>query len=326
MPKMNAVIIFKTDECIDCDKTNIREQIEDLFDDPNIFQMKEFNDDNSMFELIHKALGKPTVGVTASNIWENKDTIFAGYFIDLIETIDLDSLKDDDEEKMSKKIKEAQKKIQLNVFGSQITSHSVTGNLVIIKKNLSYTTSGNNIKTNTTSSTISPTELLDVLENIFIKEGVVINADGSMSTYKYIMNPVEHLMLTDSNYTENCVCHEYEVYTHVMIVTADTRQINGELNKIATLLTGKPVNGTVFVAMYKKPDYNENPPYVGLSIERLKKILAIRQKSASLTTGMAISEKEYANFDNILELEIEKHSDKPNLLVNEITGELLNKK
>lgn len=321
---MKAAIFYKTEDHIDCDKTNIREQIEDIFDDPSNLQFKEYSDEHDMFALIHEALGKPTVGVTACNIWENKNTVYAGYFIDITEMIDHSSIKDDSEEKMVKAIEEAHKRVKLNLFGSQVTSQHVTGNLVVIKKTLSYTVEKNNIKTNTKPDTLTRNELMDIFENVFVKNGIAVSSEGDMKTYQYIMNPMEHLMLTDSKYAEHYVYHEYEVYTHVMMIIVDTREVNGKRNKIGSLLAGRPVNGTVFVAMYKKPDFNEHPPYVSLGMERLILILALRSRSPSLTTGMSNSEREYVNFDKLLELENVKHSDKPLLDISELSGALLN--
>ena len=130
--------------------------------------------------------------------------------------------------------------------------------------------------------------------------------------------------MQDAEYAKNYVCHEYEVYTYIMIVIAGIREINEPLNEKATLLAGKPVNGNVCVAMYKKPEYNEQPPYVGLSISTLENILKIRQKSSSLTTNMEKSHSDYVNFEKILELEYVKHGDIPGLNAVNISGELLN--
>lgn len=349
---MEAAIFYKTEEFIDCDKTNIKEQIEDIIDDPNNMKFVEFSDTNEMFSIIHSNLGS-TNGVTACNIWEDIDTIYAGYFVDIAETLDYSKLKDipsDDEnknveqnvvhqkveqnveqkidhqkvEQIEKILKESCKTKKLNIFGSQITSQNVVGNLIVIKKKLSYTVTDNNVKTTMVPGSFSHHELVNMLESIFVKDGVVINPDGQMSLFKYIMNPMEHLIMTDNEYEKNYIYHEYEVYTHVMIIIADVREINAPPNKTASFLAGKPVNGTVYVALYKKPDYNENPPYVRLNIDRLNKILNLRRKSPSITTGMSASDKEYINFEKILNLETEKHSDKPSMSFEEITGESLN--
>lgn len=324
---MKALILNLTDDRIDCDRLNIREQIENIFDDPDIIQFKTFTDVDSMLNLIYSALGSKKVGVTACNIWECKNYLYAGYFIDMTELIDQEDVHNDNEEILLQNVMDAQKKIKLNMFGSQITSQHVASNLVIIKQQLTYEISNNNIKTNTKSIGIGSTrEMIDIFEALFVKDGIVIKYDGSLHTFNYIMNPLEHQMLTDSNYAENYIYHEYEVYNHIMMIIVDVREVNGSLNETATLLAGKPIKGTAFVAIYRKPEYNENPPYISMSMDRLNNIMNIRQRSASLTTGFSHATNEYVNFDKLLELEMKKHADKQIQIATEIQGELLNVK
>ncbi len=302
---MNAGILYMTDEYVDYNRTNIKEQIEDILDDGANFQMKEYTNDESLYKLIHDSLGNPKIGVTAYNLYENYDNLYAGYYIDLTEIHD-------------------QQNAQFNKFAVQITSQNVTSALVIVKKKINFEVISNNVKTYILMDTLSQHELVNVIENIFVKEGIVIDTNGTMTSYKYIVNPLEHQILHENDYENYYVYHEFEVYTHIMIVIAQIKEINGILNETATLLSGKPVNGTVYVAMYKKPDYNETPPYVGISVPILNKILKIRQKCASITTGMQRSQDEYINFEKILELENIKHKDKISLLASNIQGELLN--
>lgn len=312
-----AAILFMTDEHVDCDKTNIREQIEDILDDPSNFKLVEYADNDSLFMLIHNALstknGEKTLGVTACNMWENISSLYEGYFIDIAE---IENLTQEGESV----------NIKLNQFSSQITSQHVTGALVIVKKRLEYTIVDNNVKTTPIACSFSYNELLDVLESIFIKNGIVIDIDGNFKPYKYIMNPIEHLILSDSNYSEKYVYHEYEIYTHVMVIFAEVGAHGQKINEKASLLAGKPVSGNVHVVLYKKPEYNENPPYISLSSHTLNLIYEIRRKSASLTTGMEKSQNEYVNFEKILDLENKKHLNKPSLKIAEILslGESLN--
>lgn len=324
---MKALIVNLTNDRIDCDKINIREQIDDIFIDPDIIQFKEFSDEQSMYNLIYNSLGHPNKGVTACNIWENSEFLYAGYFIDLVDLIDTNNMvtDNDNEETLINKIKEEQKKFKLNVFGSQITSQHVASTLVIIKNKLSYTITDNNVKTVIQPITISSArEMIDLLESIFVKDGVVIKTDGSMQSYSYIMNPLENIMLTDPNYSLNYIYHEYEVYTHIMMIFVDVRENNKVLNEIATLLAGKPVYGDVLVALYRKPEYDEHPPYSSLSINKLHSILNIRKRSPTLTTGLNRSEREYINFEKLLALENSKHIEKPIMTIEEIKGESLN--
>lgn len=332
---MRAIVLSLTEDTINYDRTNIYEQIEDIFDDPNNVRFAEFSDETTMFDMVHKILGQPTVGVTACNLWENEQYLYAGYFIDMTEYVNThiaefktESNSESDSEpsdEMIKKIKEIQKNIKMNMFASQISSQHVVSDMIVVKKKLSYTITDNNIKTTTVDVSIdSFHELKTVIESIIVKNGVVIEEDGTMREYRYIMNPIEHLMLSDGDYEKHYVYHEYEVYTYVMMIVADTRSLNCKLNEIATLLANKPVRGSVSVAMYKKPEYNESPPYVSVDINKLKLILNVRKKSPVLTTGLTRSENEYVNFDKLLKLENVKHADKPDLIASDISGELLN--
>ena len=224
---MEIAILYKTDEYVDYDRTNIKEQIEDILDDPDIFQLKQCDNEEDMYQIIYDTLGRPDIGVTAHNIWENKDTLYAGYFIDISEHEDHtqevvsnnedgnnedgnnedgnneDGNDDVEKEEENKEVKK--KKLELNNFGSQITSNHVTNNLIIVKRKLTYHIENNNVKTETTLDTISRYDLVNVLEKIYVKEGIVLNVDGDIKTYNYIVNPLEHLILSDSDYEKNYV-------------------------------------------------------------------------------------------------------------------------
>jgi hypothetical protein len=310
---MKAVIIYNTQASINFDKTNIKEQFDDYFDDPDIFDMKEFKDPESMFALISKTLNHGNLGVTASNIWEDKNYIYEGYFIDVTEVINHGS------ENKSKN-----QKINMNILGSQITSQHVTSNLVIIKNKLSYEIKDNNIRTIKTPCDLTRLDLLDTLESLFIKTGLNVNIDGKIKPFKYIMNPLENEILSDKEYQKHYVIHEYEVYNHVIVIIADTREINGKLNTTASYIANCPVNGPVLIALYKKPEYDENPPYVSITSQKLNDILFIRQRSPASTPGLNKSNHEYVNFEKLIELEISKYKDKSVIPISNIKGELLN--
>jgi hypothetical protein len=303
---MKLAILYNTDEYIDHNRVNIREQIDDILFDPDNFELRDYSDKKSLHLILQDVLKLDGIGLTMCNIWETKDVIYAGYYIDYTEA------------------KHNNRSIKYNKFASQITRQNVTSHFVIVKLNLSYTITNNNVKTNTTNTSLSKYELLNIFENIFVKNGVVIDTDEKFSNYKYIDNPLEHLLLTDKNYDKHYVYHEYEIYTHVIVVTVDVREVNGNINKLGTLLCGKPVKGKIYIGMYRKPDFNENPPYVTLSINQLQNILHIRMKGTGLTTDFANSEKEYINFDKLLEIKINEHRDLKNKQLSDITGELLN--
>lgn len=332
--KMKGIVIFNNDEQINCDKTNIREQIENIFDDPNVVGFCDFTDEMSMMGAIHRVLGEPDVGITGCNIYETRDVLYAAYFIDMTERIDYSKIQsnpnlDENErnEDIVRQIKEQQKDIKINMFGSQITSQHVTSNMIIIKHKLDYEISGTNIKTVTFPSSInSMSEIMDVFENILVKTGYIIKTDGTIQPYQYIMNPIEHIIMADSKYEEHYTYHEFEIYTHITMIVVDKRMLNHDLNIIGTYLAGHPVNGDIHVAFYRKPEYDEHPPYVTIKRERLQDIIEIRKRSPSSTSGMQNTEKEYINFEKIIELEFSKHSSKPCIDVSKIQGESLNAK
>ena len=306
---MKLAILYNTDGYIDHNKVNIREQIDDILFDHENFELKDYTDEKSLHLLLQDVLKLNGICLTACNIWETLNVMYVGYFIDYTEAkhnnINTDNIK-------------------YNKFGSQITKQNVTSHLVIIKLKLSYYIANNNVKTNTTYDTIVQHDLLNILENVFVKKGVIIDVDEKMSYYKYIDNPLEHLILTDKNYDKNYVYHEYEIFTHIMVVIVDVREINGTINKLGSLLCGKPVKGKIFVGICHKPEFNENPPYDHLSIERLHNIINIRKKNSSLTTEFANSDREYINFDKLLELKVKEYTNLQNKDISDITGELLN--
>ena len=66
---MKLAIIYRTDEYIDYNRPNIREQLEDIFDDESNCILDKFTTDETMYEIIHRELGNPKTVVTACNIW-----------------------------------------------------------------------------------------------------------------------------------------------------------------------------------------------------------------------------------------------------------------
>lgn len=328
---MNLAVLSKTDEYVDYEASDIREQIEDIIDDPNNIIFEQFKDSDEMYTIISRHLQTPTVNVTIANIYETYNTIIAAYFIDYSEYVDNTSNENMDENEMKERLDKYitknkdngnKKKIKadLNDFGVQITSHSVSDKVIFVKHRLSYEMDGNKVKTIINADNLSQHELLNMLESLFIKNGIVVSDNGEIKSYKYITNPIDHLIKTDANYQTNYEYHEYEIYTHVLMVFMDTRKNkeNGGLNIKATQLCHRPVYGTVFVGMYRKPEFTEDPPYQSLSEKQFNHILSIRGKNESLTTNFQRTEKEYVNFDKILESEALTHSDKINLPLDQI--------
>jgi hypothetical protein len=288
---MKLAILNCVDEYVDYNRPNIREQLENILDDDDNFHLDQFTTNEEMFEIIHKELGSPTVAVTACNIWESKDLIYAGYFIDSSEF-------DTDEKKSDKKI---------NMLASQIVSHNVTGRLAIVKTKLSYEIKDNNVKCITEPDNLSTYDLLNILENIYVKNGISLTANGNMIDYKYIVNPLEQLILTDPTYEAHYRYHEYEIYNCVIKVILDINYNNDTSTNInASWICNRIIKGDVFIAMYRKPEFNENPPYISISQETFKNIVNLRKLSSTAGTNINKSDKEYINFEKLLEIELNR--------------------
>jgi hypothetical protein len=318
---MNGFILYLTDDIINTDNTNIREQITDIIEDPDNFGTISFSNHNNMIENISKTLNG-SKGVTVCNLWESRDVIYAGYYVDVV---DLMNMTETDE----KKKEDLRKKIKLNLFGSQISGNNVASAMVIIKKSLTYEISNNNVKTNAIPVSIeSVDELINIFESVIVKDGAIVKTDGSMQTYKYIANPLEHFMLTVPNHADIYRYHEYEIYTHVIIIIVDTtvEPTKENLNRKGTQLSGKPTYGDIFIGMYKKPEYTVNPPYIGLPIPLLNKILNIRSRSIDLTINKTNSNHEYINFEKLLDIEIKKYKNMSIIDADMISGDMLNLK
>lgn len=308
-------IIFMTDEYVDHNKhqnkQNIRNRIQDILEDSDNFQLKSFDgmtDDlcatiKKHISIQSDNLVSNNMCISVCNIYETMDIIYTGYYVSYSQYIDHNMSIEEQ--------KEHARKIKFNSFGSQIASDDVASNMIILKQNLVYDIIDNNIKTATTNDTITNREILDVFESVFVKTGITIDTDGTIEQYSYVGNPIEYLMFSDPDFDKHYVYHEYEVYTHVMIVFVNSDHIEANINEKASLLCGcdNIVKGKAYVALYRKPVYGENPPYVDLNLDRFNKIFGIRTISPELTTGMATNpEKEYVNLDKLLQLEHTKHS------------------
>jgi hypothetical protein len=300
--------IRKTEEYVDFKRTNIKEQIEDILDDPNIYQTLEIqnNDDQKTLEEnlldyisqdIDKNNNKKNITLSGIKITESKDFILIGYFLDKQE--ELYGKSDED----IKLIKEQFDKKELNVFASQLMGTDVISDLYIVKYNLKYKVQNKNIETSKIMTKFSNFELIHYLRHIYVKTGFILDTNGSIKTYEYIENPLELLITTDKNWMENYRTHEYEIYNRVMIVIVNIKE-KDVFNLNASLLTGIKTNGCVFVGMYEK-SLDNNSKYVGTSIDIMKKIIKVRGDDQQKTENFSIfdNSREYINFEYLIEQE-----------------------
>lgn len=335
---MKAAIIRITDLTINCDKTNILEQIQDIIDDPDVFELVDFDGQESLNFLVlqtlmnsipREALEKTVkdsrtdtatedsrlrynVGATVANIFESKDYIFAAYYValeDISDTVDDSNTIDTHNTK-------------LNLFGSQLCSAHVASDLIIIKQDLSYEIRDLNIATSMAPSTIVEYTFVRDIATIFEHRGLIVDPTGTKSEYFYYQNPLENVILTDSNYEKYYRFHEYEVFNYQLTVFVDIRcnSNNSTLNEAVSFITNSKVYGPALLSLSKRPDFRENPAFVDLTDSRFDIILFLRSRDPEITKAIDKSDKVYVNFDKILELAKTRYSNVPIRSVQSLVG------
>jgi hypothetical protein len=330
---MKLVIITKTDEEIDYNRTNIVKQIEDILDDDDNCKIVEFgSDESSMHQVIYDRLNDQNKGFTAYNIWEDIDNIFVGYFVDAFEYNDnlIENQSDKKPDDLIDNMTQVDNKIleilkdRINKFGSQLTSHNVVGDLVIVKMKLEYEIKDRNISCRMVPQNTSIYEINQMIRKIFIKEGLSVGDNGEITTYKYVMNPLEPMMLNDPKYEEHLRYHEYEFYNVVLKVIVDLRDEDKPINESMSWLCGKVVKGMVRIGMYKKPEFNEQPPYHTITADLFKKIVMLKQINQNIGVGVNRSPNEYMNLYKIVELDIVQYQGLPKRKFSELDQVSLN--
>jgi hypothetical protein len=318
---MQIAILRIAEDFIDCDKTNILEQIQDIFCDPTIFELKDIEDEKSKNDIIMDTLlnsvpktlletksdetksDKPKYNVvaTAINIYETDNCIYIGYFISLEDLLKKQNVTKEDYNS------------DINIFASQLTSENVSSDMLIIKYNLSYNITGKNISSSMELTNITENTLANDLVTIFRHRALVVASDGSTGEYFYIRNPLENVIMTDGNYEDYYRYHEYEVFNHQIAVFVDIRenQDNSTLNKLASYISGSKVYGKVLIALAKKPMFNEAPSYVDLTDARFNLIHNLRGRSTKITEKFESTDMNYINFDKLLQVSKKKIEDLP---------------
>lgn len=320
--KMKAGVLRITDEVVDCDRTDILEQVRDILDDPENLILIEINDQNlneliintlmnsvprELLENTDNADTKYTIGASGIGLCETKNSIYVAYFISLEDLLRKERIDRDDYESSN-----------INRFGSQITSHNVASDVVIVKQRLSYDVSNKNIAASMSADSVTEYSLSQDLTTIFKHRALIVGANNDFESatlveYHYIQNPLENVILTDSDYESHYRYHEYEVYNHRITVFVDLRESHNDenLNIVASHITGHKIYGKVLISLSGKPEFNSSAPYTDLTNDRLRLIAAIRSRSTDLTAEIGPSDKEYINFDKLLEIASITHSEIP---------------
>ena len=303
---MKAAILRITDEVVDCDKANIYEQVKDILEDPENLTIADVMDaevnDLIMNVLMNSvpreylenkddASSKYSIGASGIGMCETKDSLYAVYFIALEDLLRKTEITESD-----------YRSVTINRFASQITGQNVASDMVIVKQNLKYSVDGKNVSTQMEYTNLNEYSLIQDITTIFLHKGIIANVDGTTSSYEYIQNPLENVILAEGDYEKNYRYHEYEVLNHRISVFVDMREEKNDnnINATASHITGHRVYGKALISLSRRPEYGSDAPYSDLTERRLKLIVDIRSRTTDSTQD--IGGNEYVNFDNLLEL------------------------
>lgn len=293
---MNTFFLLKKcDISIDHNRDNILEQIEDIFEDDDYCDKIQFNDCKEMYERISELLNneKSKCVLSGINLSETKDNLYVIHYIDTKQCVGEET------------VTEAIDHKNINLLASQLADESVYGNAVICRMKIVYGFEGTNVSSHMDSDTIIMRDFIEKIGAKFIKTGMVMNVNGSMESYKYASNPLEPLIARVANYDKFYRYHEYEFFNMVLQIVVDIREekLETNINHNASFICNQLVYGRSWIGMYRKPYYNEIPPYISIDCEILEKIIRVRNRSPTIGTGVSVSPDHYINFYMILDLE-----------------------
>jgi hypothetical protein len=330
---MKVAIIKITDMSIDCDRVDISDQLEEILEDQDIFVFENISDTDSLNELLMSTLmnsvpkdkiishkktdsdNKYSITCSTSSFYESKDFLYTINYVSLEDIMKAESITKDEFVKSG---------LKTNIFASQLASTIVVSDAVIIRWKLSYDIKDSNVSTKTDIGDVSEYLLMSDLIPVFKHKGLIITADKDMKYFEYIQQPLENIIMTDSDYEKHYRYYEYEVFNHILMVSVDIRPDihNSKYNSVISQLTGSTVYGDVLVSISKRPVFNELPSYIDLSTDLFNNIYFLMARSHELVKPIATSDTTYFNFFKLLELSKNKYSKLP---LSQISAEILNK-
>jgi len=300
---MNIFFLLKQcDIAIDHLRNNVLQQIEDIFEDTDYCEQIQFSDHEDMLKRISEHINdnKKELIISGINLSETKDSLYVLYYID-------PPLLDCDHENLIGTNNKSDRK-DINLFASQLAEETVYGNAVICRMKIVYKFNDQNISSTIEPDTVNMQDFVEKIGEKFIKNGIVSNVDGSIDRYKYASNPLEPLMASVADYDKFYRYHEYEFFNMVLQVIVDIREDRCEsnINQGSSFICNQIVHGRTWIGMYRKPYFNENPPYISIDHQLLEKIIKIKNYSSTIGTGVSVSPEQYINFYTLVDLECER--------------------
>ena len=347
---MKAVIIKLNNTHIDCVRTDVLEQIQDILEDQDICVMRDITDHDSYNALVMDTLLKSVplelvesqtelqiesqqesqaepnsadqnpsrmkynITSTMAYVYEERDYAYLCSFVSLEDLLHKDTITEEEYKAYSKTH-------SMNIFASQLTSSNVASDAIIVKLKIDYTIVKYNIASKMDYSSIVEYQFARDLESVFKHRGIILSASGDKTGYFYIQQPLENVIMTDADYSKHYRYYEYEVFNHIVVMYIDIRETGTDrINKIASELAGSTVYGDVLISLTKKPMFDEQPSFVSLSDKTFSMIHFLMGRSHDILK-LPGSATEYINFYKLLELSQQRYADLP---VRQISSESLN--
>jgi dGTP triphosphohydrolase len=347
---MKAAIIKLNNTHIDCVRTDVLEQIQDILEDSDICTMRDITDHDSYNALVMDTLLKSVplelvesidsvesnksqadpnsadqnpsrmkynITSTMAYVYEDRDYAYLCSFVSLEDLLHKDTITEEE-------YKTHSKTHSMNIFASQLTSSNVASDAIIVKLKIDYTIVKYNIASKMDYSSIVEYQFARDLESVFKHRGIVLSASGDKTGYFYIQQPLENVIMTDADYSKHYRYYEYEVFNHIVVMYIDIRESNANsadrINKTASELAGSTVYGDVLLSLTKKPMFDEQPSFISLSDKTFSMIHFLMSRSHDVLK-LPGSATEYINFYKLLELSQQRYADLP---VRQISSESLN--
>ena len=231
----------------------IKDDIEEIIDDEDYIEFHTMENQSQFLECIAKHINPPGNTVTGTKTYLN-GKLYQSVFDALSNTID-------------------QSDTKLNKLGTQFADGIPTEREVILIKN--------NIISDTEVelTSISKLEVKNLLEDKFIKSGIVYKANQSSEMYTYSQNHLDNLM---HKYGQDYVLNNFqydEMEIGDMIFTISSNKNETNENSLMSKIVGKNVSGDTFCSLYMKGDHTKEAVYISLTKDIFDKIVYLLQCS-----------------------------------------------
>lgn len=232
----------------------IKEDIEELIEDEDnltLHKLENPHNPTSLISVIQKHIN-PTGVISGSKIYV-KDTFYQ-VFLDPLSNVE----------------KHSDKKI--NKLGSQFADGILTDKPVMVIK---YKTLSD---TKIDFDNIRYPDLQSILEEKFIKSGMVYRCDGSSDKYTYIQNHLDNIMYKfgEQYVLDNFQYDEIELGPDMVFVVGFNKN-EIEENKVMSKICKNPVKGDAYCSLYSKGDHLKEASYIPINKEMFEKIVWLLQ-------------------------------------------------